>query len=46
MDRSVQKKCAYDVILDADGVFGAVVDSQELSVAGATRPSELSAFAS
>jgi len=42
----VQKNRAYVVILAADGVFGFVVDSQELKVAGATcPPSELNPFA-
>jgi len=40
------KKRAYALILAATGVFGLVVDSQELKVAGATRPpSELNPFA-
>jgi hypothetical protein len=43
----VQKKRAYALILAADGVFGFVVDSQELNVAGATPDlSELNTFAS
>jgi hypothetical protein len=42
----VQKNRAYALILATDGVFGLLVDSQELSVAAATRPSALRAFAS
>ena len=45
-DLLVQKKRAYALILDAGGVLGLVADSHELTVAVATRPSELSALAS